>query len=123
MKKSLLLAWLIILFSIPQLVFAQAREISGTVTDENGAPLASVSVIQKGTTNGVTTNERGMFTITVTGNNPVLVFTYSGRQPQEIAVGSSNTYNVSLSASGPMSEVVVTALGIRRSEPKPTAKT
>lgn len=116
MKKSLLLAWLIILFSIPQLVFAQAREISGTVTDENGAPLSSVSVIQKGTTNGVTTNERGMFTITVTGNNPVLVFTYSGRQPQEIAVGSSNNYNVSLSASGPMSEVVVTALGIRRSE-------
>ena len=114
MKKSLLLAWLIILFSLPQFVLAQSREVTGTVTDENGAPLPSVSVVQKGTSNGVVTNERGMFTITVTGESPVLVLTYTGRQPQEIIIGSENNYNVSLRLSGPMSEVVVTALGIRR---------
>ncbi len=116
MKRSLLIAWLIILFSLPQFVWAQSREVTGTVTDETGAPLPAVSVVQKGTSNGVVTNERGMFSITVTGASPVLVLTYTGRQPQEIIIGSGNNYNVSLSLSGPMSEVVVTALGIRRSE-------
>ena len=116
MKRSLLIAWLIILFSLPQFVWAQSREVTGTVTDETGAPLPAVSVVQKGTSNGVVTNERGMFSITVTGASPVLVLTFTGRQPQEIIIGSGNNYNVSLSLSGPMSEVVVTALGIRRSE-------
>ncbi len=115
MKKILLLAWLISLFSIPQ-AFAQSREITGTVTDEKGEPLPAVSVLQKGTSNGVTTNNRGVFTITVTGANPVLVISYSGRATQEIIVGTASTYNVSLGSSGPMSEVVVTALGIRRNE-------
>ncbi len=115
MKKILLLAWLISLFSITQ-AFAQSREITGTVTDEKGEPLPAVSVLQKGTSNGVTTNNRGVFTITVTGANPVLVISYSGRATQEIIVGTASTYNVSLGSSGPMSEVVVTALGIRRNE-------
>lgn len=115
MKKILLLAWLISLFAIPQ-AFAQSREITGTVTDEKGEPLPAVSVLQKGTSNGVTTNNRGVFTITVTGANPVLVISYSGRATQEIIVGTASTYNVSLGSSGPMSEVVVTALGIRRNE-------
>ncbi|MGZ5287731.1 MAG: TonB-dependent receptor plug domain-containing protein, partial [Flavisolibacter sp.] len=115
MKKILLLAWLISLFSISQ-AFAQSREITGTVTDEKGEPLPAVSVLQKGTSNGVTTNSRGVFTINVTGANPVLVISYSGRATQEIIVGNANTYNVSLGSSGPMSEVVVTALGIRRNE-------
>ena len=115
MKKILLLAWLISLFTIPQ-AFAQTREITGTVTDEKGEPLPAVSVLQKGTNNGVTTNNRGVFSITVTGANPVLVISYSGRSTQEIIVGTASTYNVSLGSSGPMSEVVVTALGIRRNE-------
>lgn len=114
MKKSMLQAWMLCLILMPILAFSQTRQISGIVTDEQGLPLSSASVVQKGTTNGTTTDERGSFTINVTGVAPVLVFSFAGRTPQEIVVGNSNTYNVSLSSSGAMSEVVVTALGIRR---------
>ncbi|RYF79208.1 MAG: SusC/RagA family TonB-linked outer membrane protein, partial [Chitinophagaceae bacterium] len=114
MRKSLLLAWMILF--IPLLVFCQSRQITGTVTDENGEPLSGVSVVQKGTTIGTVTNSKGNFVLSVNGTAPVLVFTYTGRQPQELTIGNSNTYNLSLGASGSMSEVVVTALGISRRE-------
>jgi len=114
MKKSLLLAWIIL--SIPLLVFSQSRQITGTVSDENGNPLGGVSVVQKGTNNGTVTSDRGSFALTVTGGAPTLVFSYTGRQTQELAIGASNTYNLSLNPGGAMSEVVVTALGIRRNE-------
>ncbi|HEV8286047.1 MAG TPA: SusC/RagA family TonB-linked outer membrane protein [Chitinophagaceae bacterium] len=114
MKKSLLLAWIILSLSMPFFAFGQTRQITGTVSDELGAPLSLVSVLQKGTTNGTTTNERGEFTITVSGASPVLVFSYAGRQAREIAIGTNNNYNVSLSSNGSMSEVIVTALGIRK---------
>lgn len=112
MKKSLLLAWIIL--SIPLFVFSQSRQITGRVTDETGNPLSDVSVTQKGTSTGTITNERGAFTITVTGAAPVLLFSYTGRQSQEITVGNRTSFDIRLSSTGDMSEVVVTALGIRR---------
>jgi TonB-linked SusC/RagA family outer membrane protein len=114
MKKMLLLAWSIIFISLPVCVFGQTRTITGTVTDDKGDPLPLVSVVQKGTNNGTTTNEQGGFSLGVTGNNVVLVFSYSGMQSQELNVGTSNNYNVVLRSGGQLSEVVVTALGIRR---------
>lgn len=114
MRKLLLLAWIVLFLSAPFTGFSQSRQLTGTVTDDKGEPLSSVSVVQKGTANGTLTNERGLFSITVTGARPVLVVTYSGRESQEIAVGTSNTYNVSLASGGALSEVVVTAFGIRK---------
>lgn len=114
MKKTMLLAWMVL--AIPILVFSQSRQVTGTVTDDKGDPLSAVSVVQKGTTNGTTTNDKGAFYITVTGNSPILVFSYAGRQTQELAVGNGNTYTISLGANSVMSEVVVTALGITRSQ-------
>lgn len=114
MMRLLLLAWLFL--ALPLLSFSQTRQISGTVTDENGQPLPAVSVVQKGTSNGTTTNEKGGYLLTVSGAAPVLVFSFAGRPSQELPVRNSNVYNVSLGPGGAMSEVVVTALGIRRSE-------
>ncbi|MGZ5190021.1 MAG: SusC/RagA family TonB-linked outer membrane protein, partial [Flavisolibacter sp.] len=114
MKKLLLLAWLIMLITSPLLVFSQTRQVSGIVSDENQNPLSLVSVLQKGTNTGTITDERGAFSLTVSGANPVLVFSFAGRITQEVTVGTSDTYNVSLAASGNMSEVIVTALGIRK---------
>jgi TonB-linked SusC/RagA family outer membrane protein len=113
-KMTMLLAWSIMFISLPFCVFSQTRTITGTVTDERGEPLSLVSVLQKGTTNGTTTNEQGGFSLGVTGNNVVLVFSYSGMQSQELNVTTSSTYNVVLRSGGQLSEVVVTALGIRR---------
>jgi len=114
MKKSLGLAWMILFISMPFFALSQSRQISGIVKDEKGAPLPFASVIQKGVQNGTSTDEKGSFSITVNGPNPVLVVSYAGRQTQEITVGASNTLDVSLSSSSNLSEVVVTALGIRK---------
>ncbi|MGN6402730.1 MAG: SusC/RagA family TonB-linked outer membrane protein [Flavisolibacter sp.] len=114
MKKSLLLAWMTTFILMPFFVFSQTRQITGTVNDEQGVPLSGVSVMQKGTTNGTITNEAGVYSLTVSGASPVLVFSYAGRETKEVKVGNSNTYNVSLNSNTAMSEVVVTALGIKR---------
>jgi TonB-linked SusC/RagA family outer membrane protein len=114
MRKSLLSAWLALFMTMPTLVFSQAKQITGTVTDEKGSPLPFVSILQKGTQNGTNTDEKGTFSISVTGVNPVLVVTYTGMQPQEITIGNSNSLNISLNARGNLSEIVVTALGINR---------
>jgi TonB-linked SusC/RagA family outer membrane protein len=112
MRKSLLLAWMIL--SIPLLVFSQSRQVTGTVTDDKGNPLPSVSIVEKGTTNGTVTNMQGVFTLTMRSTNAVLVLSHAGMQTQELRVGNESNYSVSLQSSGNMSEVVVTALGIRK---------
>jgi TonB-linked SusC/RagA family outer membrane protein len=114
MKKTLLSAWILLFISMPFWALSQSRQITGIVSDEKGVPLSGASVLQKGTTNGTSTDERGSYTLTVTGVSPVLVFSYAGRQSQEMAVGTGAIYNVSLGSSGAMSEVIVTALGIRK---------
>jgi len=113
MRKFLLLSAMA-MFLLPQFSVAQSRQINGTVTDENGNPLPAVSVVAKGTNSGTVTGEDGSFTLSVSGATPVLVFSYTGRETQELRIGSSSTYNVRLNSAGSLSEVVVTALGIRR---------
>ncbi len=94
---------------------AQQRTITGTVKDDNGNPVARVSFLVKGTTNGGITDDNGNFSITVPDANAVLVFTSVGFQEKEVAVGQNTTLSVTLNTSeGNLSEVVVTALGIQR---------
>src|SRR5215204_4649296 len=112
MKKSLLLAWMIL--SIPLLVFSQSRQITGTVTDDKGNALPAVTVLEKGTNNGTVTNNDGLFSLAVKGANPVLVLSYTGMLTQEVRIGTESNYSVSLQSNGDMSEVVVTAFGIRK---------
>ncbi len=78
MKKFYVLktVFLALLFAIPATSFGQS--ISGKVTDQNGANLPFVNVIEKGTTNGVTTSETGEFTISVKGLPVTLVVSSIG---------------------------------------------
>ena len=69
--------------------FAQQREITGTVKDNNGAPVANASVVVKGTTKGVATNSNGNFSIPVSGSNPVIVISSVGYKPKDVVVGQS----------------------------------
>ncbi len=88
--------------------------ISGKVISSDGTPLAGVSVRIKGTTRGTTTDNKGNFSIDA-NKGEVLVISYVGYEPQEVAIGNDKTLSVSLSLSGQdMAEVVVTALGIRK---------
>lgn len=80
---------------LPQQLAAQNRTVSGTVSDTDG-PLIGVSVMESGTNNGVSTDVDGRYSIKVSGEHPVLVFSYIGYAQQELPVGRSATLNVFL---------------------------
>jgi len=89
--------------------------IRGTVTDSKGITLPGVSVKLKGTATGFTTDMDGKYTISVPEANSILVFSYIGFTPQEVAIDGRTTVDIRLSEElTAISEVVVTALGIRR---------
>jgi len=98
-------------------VYAQQLKVSGKVTDSGtNETLPGVNVAVKGTTTGVATDVNGNYSISV-NRGSVLVFSFLGYTPQEITVGSNTTINVALiSEATELGEVVVTALGIRRSQ-------
>ena len=101
------------------LVFAQNRDISGTVTDANGKPIPFASITVKGTKNGVTADADGKFTIKGVASGTTLVITSVGFDDKEITPGTSNNVSVSLSptATTNLTEVVVTsAFGIKKSQ-------
>lgn len=114
MQKLLHFAWFLLLFSMPVAVFCQSRTITGTVKDDKGQGIPLATVQQKGTNVGVSTDNNGLFSISVTGSNPVLVVSSVGYGAREIQVSSASNYDVELTAAGNLSEVVVTALGISR---------
>ena len=95
---------------------AKSRNISGNVVDAKGEPLIGVTVIEKGTTNGAVTDLDGNYKITTKTATPVLVFSYVGYQTKETHA-TENIVNIVLEdGAQELGEVVVTALGIKRSE-------
>jgi TonB-linked SusC/RagA family outer membrane protein len=91
--------------------------IKGTVLDEKGAPLIGVTIKLKGTKIGTTTDVQGKYQLTIPDGSGVLVFSYVGFQTQELPVNSATTIDVTLKEQpAALGEIVVTALGIRRSE-------
>ncbi|WP_237717629.1 carboxypeptidase-like regulatory domain-containing protein [Pontibacter sp. BAB1700] len=98
--------------------FAQDRAVSGKVTEaSSGNGLPGVSVAVKGTTIGTATDAEGNYQVRVPDANATLVFRYLGYTTREAVVGNQSTINVSLQTDArQLDEVVVTALGIERSE-------
>lgn len=91
------------------------KTISGYVKDASGEPVIGVSVAVKGTTTGVMTDIDGKFTLSVPADSKTLVFTYIGMKTVEMQIGAKTSFNVTMEDSAlEMTEVVVTALGIRK---------
>jgi TonB-linked SusC/RagA family outer membrane protein len=114
MRKILSLLAVLVLWSV--FAFAQNRVITGQVKDDKGDPIPFASVTIKGTNKGTTTDANGNFRIEAKSGD-VLVISAVGSKEREVAVGSSNSYNVALDKSGNLQEVVVTALGVAK-QPK-----
>jgi len=112
---------LLLLLFIP--VVALAAPIKGVVRDETGQPLAGVTITVKGSATAARTDVEGRFTINAkTGD--VLVFSYVGLNPKEIPVTGTSDLSIELSAGGKnLNTVIVTALGIKRSEKSLTYST
>lgn len=73
--------------------------INGKVTDSNGIGLPGVTVLEKGTNNGTSTDIEGNYTISTTNKNSILVYSFIGYSTQEIAVNEQTEINIILSES------------------------
>lgn len=82
------------------------KNITVTVTDEQGDPLIGVTIAVKGTTKGSITDIDGKASLTV-DNGATLVVSFIGYKSQEIVVGDQNSYNVMMEESVSALEGVV----------------
>ncbi|MCY1723283.1 SusC/RagA family TonB-linked outer membrane protein [Prolixibacteraceae bacterium Z1-6] len=108
-----LLIVLTMCFGLITSTFAQ-QKVTGTVTGEDGLTLPGVAVVQKGTSNGTTTDIDGKYTITVP-TDAILEFSFVGMETLDENVNGRSIVDVMLITSTiGLGEVVVTALGIQR---------
>jgi len=106
-----------VLSTTPAQVQQQTTTVTGTIRDAHAEPLPGVNILIKGTTSGVMSNADGQYAVNVPAQNAVLVFSYIGFISQEIATGERRVIDVTLQEDAiAISEVVVTALGIKREE-------
>lgn len=106
MNKLLLL--LFSFFCISLTVTAQDKTIKGKVLDEAGKPVAGVSVLAKGAAKGVQTDKEGNFSLTVKGNNPVVIsFTSVGFGAKTVTSGPADNLSVQLTHEAVTQEDVV----------------
>jgi TonB-linked SusC/RagA family outer membrane protein len=104
----------IFLLALSDVAFAQNVTIKGVVKDDQNIPIPGVSVLVKGTANGVQTDASGNYTIAAPPNG-TLVFSYIGFNNQEIAVGTKTIINVTLiTANNDLQQVVVVGYGTQR---------
>ena len=90
------------------------RTIMGTVVDESGTPLIGANIVSKEVaTIGTITDIDGNFKVEITSGVKTLIFSYAGFNPQEIALGESNTINVTLSEGQVLEELIVIGYGTK----------
>ena len=117
MRKSILLFVLFTLTSIPLLLFAQGGyQVTGhIISAEDNQPMIGVSVLEKGTTNGVITDMNGNYSITVTKSPAILQFSYIGMKTMEKQVSAATRIDLKMESDAQMvEEVVVVAYGTRK---------
>ena len=90
----------------------QSNKVTGIVNDEFG-PVIGASVVEKGTSNGVVTDLDGKFSLNVKPG-ATLIISFVGYKQQEVKAGNAPLNIVLEEDSKMLSEVVVTALGIKR---------
>ena len=78
------------------IAFTEIRTITGKVTDENGAPLAGVMVILKGTSRSTLTDAGGLYKITIEANGATLLYSFAGYAQAEEKPGARSVINVKM---------------------------
>lgn len=104
--------FLAIFFSSVCLAQNTTLTITGTVVDQKSVSIPGVNVLEKGTTNGTTTDVDGKFSINLRDENSVLVFSFIGYTPQEVALNGRSVIEITLSEEATeLDEVVVIGYG------------
>ena len=109
---------MLLLLIFPAVIFAQETLTGKTINESTGEAVPFVNVIQKGTSNGTTSDLDGNFSLSVESLPTTLVFSYLGFETQERVVTQNSPINVSfIEAAAALDEVVVTGLAtsIKRS--------
>ena len=93
--------------------FAQ-RTVTGKVTNDDGDDLPGVTIIAKGTDAATISDLSGSYTLVVPEGVTILIFQYIGYEDQEKPV--ADVVNVIMRSDTEIEEVVVTAIGVEKSE-------
>jgi TonB-dependent starch-binding outer membrane protein SusC len=94
---------------------AMAQTITGKVTDENGQGLPGVSIAEKGTTKGTTTQNDGSYKFNVSSSKATIVYSFVGYVQREVIVNNQSTINISLQPDNTaLTEVVVVGYGTQK---------
>ena len=97
------------------------KRITGKIVDTNGEPIIGANIIEKGTTNGTITGIDGNFTLEVPEKS-ILIVSYIGYAPREIAVGNQLNINIKLNEDTEvLDEVVVVGYGTQKKSDVTTA--
>ena len=97
-----MLAPIVVIMLVMPAAFAQAQEVTGTVTSTEGDALPGVNIIVKGTTTGAISDIDGKYQMQVPDGS-TLIFSYVGYKTQEIAVGNQSVIDVALVSLRPVS--------------------
>jgi len=115
MMQKLKILVLLLLGSV-QLVFAQSKTVSGTVSDIDGQPLPGVTVMVVGTTTGTVTDFNGVYKLTAQSETQ-LQFSFIGFVSQTVSVGEQTVLNITLKPDvEELDEVVVVGYGTQKKE-------
>ncbi|MBX2917323.1 MAG: TonB-dependent receptor [Cyclobacteriaceae bacterium] len=118
--KKFLSFTLLVLFAFsfsPVFSLTQQNTISifGKVTDETGAALPGVNILEKGTSNGTVADANGNYRLTVASQEAVLVFSFVGTATQEVRVGAQTEISIQLLPDAEtLAEVVVVGYGTQK---------
>jgi TonB-dependent starch-binding outer membrane protein SusC len=109
-RKSSFFVYFMAFLFLPVMTFAQSK-VSGTVKDNNGKPLANVSIVVKNTQMGTATDVSGNFTVAARPTD-VLVFSFTGYESKEVKVNGQTKIAVSMhTKANSLDEVVVIGYG------------
>ncbi|MCI1682351.1 MAG: TonB-dependent receptor [Bacteroides sp.] len=92
----------------------QRVKVSGFVVDKSGEPIIGANILEKGTANGVITDLKGRFTLSVQSYNTILQVSYVGYKTQDVVAGRGNIKVTLVEDSELVDEVVVIGYGTQR---------
>ncbi len=110
-----LMKWLSMAFFFVMTIGFSQQQLNGVVRDTNDQPLPGVSVVVKGSSNGVSTDFNGIFSISGVADADVLVFSHFGFKTQEIVVDNQTSINIQLEEGiTKLDDVVVVGYGTKK---------
>lgn len=112
-KRKLMAFWLFLWMGIPFMLAQSPMMISGRITDDLGEPMIGVSVLEKGTSNGVITNMEGNYSLKVK-QGAVIVYSYIGYVTQELKAVSERMNITMKEDTRTLDEVVVVGYGVQK---------